>query len=203
MINMGGSTLHTQTVLGVAWLAELDFTGGTVYITSAPQSISINTGTGFHTYVGLGALANVANLNEGPDASAEKITLSLSLVDSAMVALALGSVEGYRGKAVRLFLVLLSTDFTISSNALLRWSGVMDRVSITRKNIDPQSPGAAGGSIDLQCSRAGMARARHYQGLRLTLQQQQTRYPGDTGLQYVRTLIEKPAQWLSKRFQEV
>lgn len=197
MITMG-STRHQQVVAGVAWLAQLDFTSGTIYITTAPQSLT----SGGNAYTGLGSLVSIGSLSESADASAEKITLSLSVANAAMLALGLGNVEGYRGRAVRLYLQLFDEQFTPVDNPVQRWSGVMDKVMISRRPADAASPGSGGGSIDMQCSRAGMARARYYQGLRLTHQQHQSRWAGDTGLQYMRTLIEQPAQWLSKRFQE-
>lgn len=197
MITMG-TTRHAQVVAGVALLAQLDFTAGTQYITTAAQTIT----TGGNTYTGLGSLVSVGNFNEAVDSSAEKITLSLSVANAAMLALALGNVEGYRGRAVRLYLQLYDEQFVAVASPVQRWSGVMDRVQITRKPAGPDNAGSDGGSVELQCSRSGMARARNYQGLRLTHQQQQLRFPGDTGLQYVRTLIEQPTQWLSKRFQQ-
>ena len=197
MITMG-TTRHQQVVAGVAWLAEMDFSGGTVYVTTAPQSIT----TGGHTYTGLGALVGVANLNESADASAEKITLSLSVADTALLALAIGGVETYRGRAVRLYLQLFDEQFVPVASPVQRWSGVMDRVQINRRPAEPGSAGAGSGSIEMQCSRAGMARARNYQGQRLTDVQQRLAYPGDTGLRYVRMLIEKPQPWLTVAFQK-
>ena len=197
MIAMG-TAQHAASVAGVAWLAELDFTSGTIYLTTAPQSLT----TGGHTYTGLGSLVSIGSLNESTDSSAEKITLSLAVANSSMLALALGNVEGYRGRAVRLYLQLFDEQWAPVASPLQRWSGVMDRVQITRQPAGDGSAGTGTGSIDLQCSRSGMARARYYQGLRLTHQQHQTRWPGDTGLQYMRTLIEQPALWLSKAFQQ-
>lgn len=200
MIAMG-STQHSQAVAGVAWLAEMDFLiNGTVAIqrvTTAPRSITVAG----NTFAGLGSFVGVANLSEGTDSSAEKITLSLAVANTAMLALALGNVEGYRGKPVRLYLQMFDATFQPVASPVLRWSGVMDRVNVTRQPAAPGSTGPGTGAIELQCSRAGMARARHYQGLRLTHQQQLLRYPGDTGLRYVRTLIEKPTPWLSVAFQ--
>lgn len=201
MITMG-TTRHNQVVAGVAWLAEMDFwiSGAlaTQRVTTTPQSMTV----GGNTYIGLGALVGVANLNESPDSSAEKITLSLAVANTAMLALALGNVEGYRGRAVRLYLQLFDEAYQPVASPVQRWAGVMDKVNITRKPAMPAASGAGTGSIEMQCSRAGMARARHYQGLRLTHQQQLLRYPGDTGLRYVRTLINKPTPWLSIAFQK-
>ena len=197
MITMG-TTRHQQVVAGVAWLAELDFTGGTVYVTTAPQSLAI----GGHTYLGLGALVGVANVSESANASAEKITLSLSVADSAVLGLALGGVETYRGRAVRLYLQLFDEQFAPTASPVQRWSGVMDRVQINRRAAEPGSVGAGSGSVEMQCSRAGMARVRNYQGQRLSDVQQRTPYPGDTGLRYMLTLINKPQPWLSVAFQK-
>jgi hypothetical protein len=191
------TTQHQQVVAGVAWLAQLDFTTGTLYVTTAPQNLTV----GANTYTGLGSLVSVAQLNESADSGAEKITLSLSVANTAMLALAIGAVETYRGRAVRLYLQLFDEQFKRVGNPVQRWSGSMDRVQINRRPADPGSSGAGGGSIDLQCSRAGMARARNFQGQRLTDVQQRIAYPGDTGLRYVRKLIEEPTPWLTVAFQ--
>ena len=82
-----------------------------------------------------------------------------------------------------------------------RWSGVMNKIGIRREPAGEEGR-AAQANIELLCMRRGMDRARHNQGLRLVDAQQQQRFAGDTGLRYVRTLIEKPSLWLSKRFQE-
>lgn len=197
MLSMGGNTRHQAAVAGVCWLAEMDFASGTVYATTAPLTLV----TGGHTYTGLGLLAGVSDVSESADSAAEKLTLSLSIVNTSMIAAALGSVEDYRGRAVRLYLQLLDEAFQCDGAPRQRWGGVMDRVQITRRPADADNPGPATGSIELQCSRSGMARARNWGGLRLTHQQQQARFAGDTGLRYMRELIDKPTPWLSVAFQ--
>lgn len=198
MIAMGGNTQHTAAVVGAHWLVELDFKVGIQRVTTAPQTLTV---AGL-TFQGVGALGDVAAVTEGADSGAERLVLSLSVADTALLALALGEVDGYRGRAVRLALVLLDAQFQVVGTPVPRWSGQMERVAITRKPAEVEAGGDAGGTIELHCARVGMSRARNYEGLRLTLAQQQQRYPQDTGLRYVRTLVEQPALWLSKRFQE-
>jgi hypothetical protein len=168
----------TASERGVAWLVSLEFTSGTVYFTTAPVEIS----SGGQTYLALGSLVDVANVQESA------AMLAAALVDPAI----------YRGKAANLSLQLFDTGFQPAGAAVLRWRGYMDRMQISRTTGDKVR-----GTIEVQCSRAGMARARRAEGLRLTDAQQQSRYPGDTGLRYVRTLLETPSLWLSKRFQEI
>lgn len=195
MIGMD-SAQHTLVVVGAAWLAELAFASGTLRLSTAPQHITVAG----NTWVGLGVLASVSGVSEGADNRAEQLTLSLSLADPAMLAAAMGGAAEYRGRAARLSLQLFDEAFQPVGTPRLRWAGYMARVQITRRAADGDQP--ATGSIDLLCTRAGMARARNREGLRLTHAQQQHRYPGDTGLRYVRGLIEKPVAWLSKEFQK-
>jgi len=187
----------TAAVRGVAWLADLEFGTGTVYYTTAPLTVVANG----HTYLGLGSLAEVSAIGESEDSNAEKIVLGFALVDPAMLAATLGDVGNYRGRRARLWLQLYDEQFQPAGAPVQRWGGFMDRVATERKPA-PATGGSGTGRLRLECSRAGMARARNVTGLRLTDAQQQQRYPGDVGLSYMQTLIEQPSLWLSKRFQQ-
>lgn len=186
---------NEQSVVGLAWLVELYFGTGTVRYTTAPVPITV----GADTYTGYGALVGVSNVAESEELVADQVRLSMSIVDQALIAASLGNVENYRGKAVKIRLQLLTEHFVPAGTPRLRWSGVMDRVEIKR---DGDGSGAAGGSIEMICTRSGVARMRRAKGLRLTHEQQQRRFPGDTGVRFVRELIGAPQPWLTKRFQQ-
>jgi hypothetical protein len=185
-------------VRGVAWLVQLDFLPSTVYYTTAPQTLVI----GGNTYLGFGSLAEITPVTESENTNAEQVTLGFSVVNQSMLAASLGNVENYRGKAVRLYLQLFDETFQPVGAPVLRWSGLMQPVNVTRKVSDPTGGGSMG-RIELPCARAGMARARNPQGLRLSHAQQIQRYPYDLGLEFVQTLVEQPSLWLSKKFQRV
>lgn len=185
-------------VRGAAWLVVLEFTTGTIRYTTAPQSLVISG----DTYVGLGALATVSAVSESENADAAKLTLGFSIVSTAMLGATLGNVESYRGKSAHLYLQLFDEAFQPAGAAVRRWAGSMDRVGVNRTAAD-KGGGGGSGVLELQCSRYGMARARNAPGLRLNHAQQQMAYAGDLGLEYVATLIEEPALWLSKAFQKV
>lgn len=186
-------------VRGVAWLVDLEFSGGTSYVTTAPLPIVV----GGITYTALGTLAEVGNLGESADATSDRLQLSLSVVNAAMFALAMGDPATYRGRRAKLWLQLLGDTWQPVGAPNLRWQGYMDKLSIERNPATVDNPGDSQGHIRLECSRAGLSRARRAEGLRMTDAQQQVRFPGDTGRRYVRTLIEKPSPWLSKDFQKI
>jgi hypothetical protein len=177
-------------------LIDLQFDSGMLRVTTAPVDIAA---FGL-TYTGLGSVISVSALSESEDANAEQLVISLSVVNQAMLAAVLGNVSNYRGRPVRLRLQLMDENYAPTGDSVLRWSGYMQPVRIARERGDS---GPVGGRIELPCSRAGMSRARNYAGLRHTHAQQQQRYAGDRGLEYMQGLIEAPALWLSKRFQEL
>lgn len=195
-VDSAASASLTAPERGAAWLVDLDFTGGTLRFTN----YGVNVPVGALNYVALGGLVDIGLLGESAEASAERITITLTVTALSQLAAAMGDASTYRGRSARAYLQLFDRNFQPSGSPVLRWRGYMDKVQVTRSA--PKAAGPSLGRIELVCSRAGMARARNAQGLRLTDAQQQSRYPGDTGLRYVRTLVEQPAVWLSKRFQE-
>ncbi len=194
MITIPGTTQHTATIAGTAWLVEMEFADGTQRLTTAPVTVV----EGGRTWTALGTLGAVSPVSESEEVTGDEITLSLSIVDRAMVAFALGNIENYRGRKVTIYLQLLNEQFQPVGTRVQRWSGLMEKVSIKRR-----SDGANGstGTIEMRCSRRSLSRMRNEKGLRLTPEQWALKYPGETGLRYIRTLIEKPTLWLSKDFQ--
>lgn len=189
--------LLASDALGVVFLVELDFAEGTNYWSTFNLPLTI----GGHTYAATGTLASVGDIVESQETDSQTLALTLSVVDQAMLAATLGNVEGYRGRQARIYLQLMDAQFRPVGAPRLRFAGEMEPVKVPRE-AQPEGGGPVGGRIELPISRAGMSRARNSDGLRLTHEQQQVEFPGDRGLEYVRPLIERPAVWLSKRFQQ-
>lgn len=194
-------------VRGVGWLIEMEFKGPDLitpeplYVSTWPQNETIAG----NLYIGVGNLAQVSGFSESENPTQEKVTLSLSVVNASMKALAMGQVERYRNRRVRLYLQMYSETFRPIGSRVLRWNGYMDRVKIPRPKAGTSDRAGepARGRIELECSRSGLARSRNADGWRLTSSQQKTQYPGDLGLDYMHELIENPTLWLSKSFQEI
>lgn len=174
---------------GAAWLIDLAFVSGTLRYTNWPMTVV----SGGNTYTSFGTNADVAPIKHSSSVSNDKLALQFSVANAALLSSAIGGVDNYRNRRATVSLQLFDVTFQPIGAKLEVWVGLMDRVEIKRKD--------QGGTIEMLCSRAGMPRARSKTGMRLTNAQQQFDYPGDLGLEYVATLIEKPTAWLSKRFQ--
>lgn len=186
-------TQVAQPSYAVHWLIEADFTTGIQRVTTAAIDVQDSLG---NNYLGLGQLVSVSDVTENSDVTASKVTVAVPIVNQSLLALTLGNVSTYRGRSIRLYLQLFDANHARVGPRVLRWAGYMNPVQ-----IKPNKDG--GGRIEIPCTKAGMNRFRNFAGLRLTHAQQVSRFPGDLGLQYMADLIEKPALWLSKRFQEI
>lgn len=181
---------------GAHWLIEMDFLTATFRVTTAP----IDVLSGGFTYIGLGQQITVDDVSENADVSAAILNVTLSLTNDVQLAAAIGQIDHYRNRPIRLYVQFFNQDFKPIGTKVLRWSGKMNPVKVKPKR---SGNGTLSGRIELPCTRSGMNVFRNYQGIRLTHQQHIQRYPGDLGLEYMSALLEKPALWLSKRFQEI
>lgn len=189
--------LFAGNAAGVVYLVELRFASGTYRFTSFNVSLEI----GGFTWQATGALGGVGDFKESQETDAQTVPITLNVSDNAVLASALGNVEGYRGRKALVYLQPLDANYRPVGAPRLRFAGEMEPVKITRDR-QPDEGGPVGGSIELPVSRTGLSRARNAEGLRLTNEQQQAEYPGDRGFEYVRGLVERPSVWLSKKFQE-
>lgn len=192
----------SASAVGVSVLMELDFVQGTQYLCSWNDTLVI----GGRSYNPLGANVTISNLGESEDNAVDRISLRLPITNTAMLALAIGLVENYRGRQGRIYLQLLSGNYVPVGSKILRYAGYMEPVRVSREQPSndqgsSDTPGLSG-NIELPLSRAGLVRSRNYDGLRITHQQQKARYPNDNSFEYVKALQDLPAQWLSVAFQK-
>jgi hypothetical protein len=201
MLTLDGTALARAAagVAGIHYLVDLEFSTGTIYFTTHAIAIS----SGGHSYTALGDLVQVSAINESESQGADKVVLSFSIVNTAMLASLIGPATVYRNLRCRIYAQLIDDTYQPAGAAVLRWAGYMDRVTVERTPA-PVEGGDATGKINLECIRAGQARMRNASGLRRThAQQMQRTANADTGLRYTQALIETPSLWLSKRFQTV
>jgi hypothetical protein len=198
MISLGATALAAlnSSARGGQWLVELDFVSGTVYFTTAAVPIVY----GGNTYAAYGSVLSIASVSESEDVSNDKYAISF-WASQAMVAATLASVESYRGRLARLYWQVTDANAIPVDAPTHRFTGRMEPARIVHEPATKDRP--ARSRVEVSLSRSGVNRSRNYQGLRLTSAQQQSLFPGDRGLEYIPTLIEKPTQWLSKRFQEI
>lgn len=181
----------------VCYLVEMDFSTGTQYWSTWTTPLTVDG----HVYTAVGGgIAEVSQIAESENGQPDKMVFAFSIVNSAMLAACIGPATVYRGKAVRMYLQMLTDTGAVAGAKVLRWQGKMADTKIPKSTGRLENFGK--GKIEIHCFRSGMEKLRNYDGLRLTDAQQQDEYAGDLGLQYMADLIQNPVQWLSVAFQQ-
>lgn len=189
--NAGFDAVAASPVATPINLVEMDFATATLYLTTWPVDV-VYSG---QPYQGIGVLGRIGEMRESEDGNTQSLDLELSQVNATLLGAALGSVSNYQGRAVRVKLALADSTGVIQGAPVLRFSGFMDLVKISRQEGQ--------GIVTMSCKTGGYDLRKNPTALRLNDQQHQAERPGELGLAYVADLIGKPQQWLSKRFQQV
>lgn len=139
------------------------------------------------TFVGVGQLGGVSVVEETAELQAQGLTLQLAGIPRDLVALALQ--QTYQGRRATVFEVpFLPTGEPIGSIVLFR--GRMDQMDIALGDT-------ATVRVQLENRLADWDRAR---ASRYTNEEQQRRYPGDKGLEFVPSTTETDLVWPAASF---
>lgn len=150
---------------------------------------------GGFTWEGSGDLVEVEGLDAPAGAVASQTTAALSGVPAELVALVRNASDRVKGRALKVYLQCLDIHPTDGGQAwkaldepALIWSGVMDQM---RYSID----GPTSRRITVSAESIWTGRNRPPYGL-LTSADQKARYPGDKGLDFCPSLVNKTIRWI-------
>lgn len=177
-----------KPVTRTVYFVELDFRDATERICSA----NITLAWGGHEWIGLGSMGAISAVEEAEGVESKSLTFTLNVAQNSILALAVGDVEQYRGRNAKMYFCPLDESFQPVGTPVICWRGIMDTMAIS---VDGEE-----GGVTLKCETSAYGLKRQ-PGLRLNAAQQKSRYPTDTGLDYLTDLIANPQIWLSKKFQ--
>jgi hypothetical protein len=177
--------LASGLTVNLVYLVIFEFDNGA-------QQIAMWTGEGNlvyggKTYFGVGDKVSVDGMTFGENDEAAKITFTISLVDPAMIALALNPaiIEGYPATLYGLFLDanLQPTDAAFA----LKSQMVMHAPSFLAQ-------GPSSRQVSMQCETIWTYRNRA-KNANYSSTDQQARFPGDLGLEFITSLQHKKVAW--------
>lgn len=179
-----------KPVTRVVYFIELAFSGGTTYWNTMTQNVD----WGGHTWYGIGAIADISEVSEANSMESFPLSFSVNIADQSILAIAVGSVEVYRGRSAKMYMCPMAENFTLVNMPVLCWVGTMDTVAV---GVD-----GADGKIVLKCENSAFSLKR-VPNLRINAAQHKA-LPGnsnDLGFDYLIDLMANPQTWLSKKFQ--
>lgn len=162
-----------------AIFVEAAFVSTTVRMWTGIGSVTWNG----HTWTGLGSLLDIAMMEDGATVEARGIAITLSGLDSSLLADCQGDFK--LGLPVTVYLGLFSSASLIA-DPLTSWAGRMDQPTIAASGTDA--------TITINCENRlldmNVAVDRRY-----TNEDQQMDYPGDLAFSFVNAIQEMTIFW--------
>lgn len=146
-----------------------------------------NLTAGGNEWQGAGRLISASGLEQSIDLSAPQATFKLSPVTDELIAFAAASESEVTGRPCSVYVQFLSSELTPLDSPVAVWGGIMDVMSF--------SVGVRDQMISLSAETLFTGRTRATYGY-MTDTDQQARYPGDVGMEFMASLINKTVTWL-------
>ena len=169
-------TAFAQPVVEPLLAIEMIFDSGPVRLWFGVGDITIRG----NVYTGAGMLLNVSTIEETGDIQAGNVTLLLSGVPTEIIAIALA--EPYQGRRCTIYFGTFKPSISVAEV----FTGFMDQMSID------ETPDGCNITLSVENELVDLERARVR---RYTNNDQQSRFPGDLGLEFIEALQDKELHW--------
>jgi len=172
-------TAAADEVVRPVALVRLDFVSGNVLANSSASTITYLAAD----YLGVGDLGSIDTIEEAGSVQPTGIKLTLSGIPPSYLSIALG--DDYQGRDVKIYTGLLDEGHQLIAAPALVFQGRMDYMSIAMAET-------ATIAITAENHLANWNRPRVR---RFNDKDQQDKYPGDLGLEFVEQMVEAEIVW--------
>lgn len=167
-------------VLRPVTLVRLDFGSGIIALHTGIGDLSFNG----DTYLGIGDLGSINQVEENDEITPSGIVLSVTSVPSDYISIAL--TEDYQGRDCHIYMGLLDESHQLIPDPFLVFKGRMDYMEI---NLQKEN-GSISVHVENHLADWNRPRVRRYNH-----RDQQAEYPTDRGFEYVEQMIEQELIW--------
>ena len=166
---------------------ELEFSTGTLRFWNGYGDITMTAGGSSNTFTGLGDLIGISAIGESDQVEAIGASLSLTGIKSSFISTAL--TGNYTNRNASIFLGVFDTSKAVISDVYTLFKGKMDIMKIDE--------GSESATITLNLENRLIALERPV-NRRYTHEDQQERFNGDLGFEFVPDLQDKEVVWGKK-----
>ncbi len=181
------AAIITETLKEVArpfLLVKMSFDSGVSRVNSTNRDLIANVdGDGNQTFGGVGEMGRVSAVAETSDLQPSGYNLELSGIPVTHISDALN--EQYQGRPIKMWMGFFNDSYQIIANPVLIFSGFMNTMHIT-----------LGETATVQLTAENeLIRWERPIGRRYTNEDQQARFSGDDGFEFVNQTVEKELIW--------
>ena len=177
----------TSQVVRPLLAVELEFSTGTLRFWNGYGDLTMTAGGSSNTFTGLGDLMGVSAVSESDQVEAIGASLSLTGIKSSLISSALSA--NYTNRNASIFLGVFDTSKSVIADVYTLFKGKMDIMKIDE--------GSESATITLNLENRLIALDRPL-NRRFTHEDQQERFSGDLGLEFVPDLQDKEIIWGKK-----
>lgn len=183
---MTGRTLTGTTAAALAAsqvravvFVEMDFPSGFLRLNNSAQSIA----WGAYTWLGIGRLGSIDTVGEGMTLEARSLKFTVTGIDPANIAIALG--QQYQGRSCKVWLAPLDEGYAVLPDPVLVFSGRMDTM-----DVELGTTATITVSAESRLADWDRPRVRRYNAA-----DQAITDPTDKGFEFVPQMVEKSLRW--------
>ena len=166
---------------------ELEFSTGTLRFWNGYGDLTMTAGGSSNTFTGLGDLMGISAIAESDQIEAIGASLSLTGIKSSFISTALSG--NYTNRNASIFLGVFDTSKSVIADVYTLFKGKMDIMKID------EGPESATITLNLENRLIALDRPLNR---RFTHEDQQERFSGDLGLEFVPDLQDKEIIWGKK-----
>lgn len=181
-ISTANQSASAAPVIAPVWFVKLEFDFGNVCLHTQLGTISFDG----DDYTGSGDIGGIGQIEEDSELARSPLTLTLRGLPLDIVSIILG--EYYQGRKATLYQGYLDGDMQLVDDPVIIYRGRMDTASTDQGET-------LGVTLSIESRFASWERpnVRRYNNA-----DQQSRYPGDRGLEFVERSAEKQIFWGQK-----
>jgi hypothetical protein len=158
---------------------EMDFPGGFLRMNNSAVDMAWNG----LTWLGVGRIGSIDPVNEGNTLEARGLRFTVTGIDPAYIAIALG--QQYQGRSCKVWFATLNPDYSVIADPALIFKGRMDTM-----DIDLGATATITVAAESRLADWDRPRVRRYNAA-----DQAITDPADKGFDFVPQMVEKNIRW--------
>ena len=167
-------------------LISLAFSGGTLFLTTAPHDIVFSG----DTYTAVGGHLGFDVVQESGDLTAQGVRITLDGVDQTVISPLLA--QNYIGRTAKVYQAHMDSSGALVDDPVLLFEGLINSSFRVTESRDPD----AGGTVVVTTTIVSpLVSFRQQRGIRATLASHQHHFSGDTFFKHISTISARKVFW--------
>ena len=167
-------------------LISLAFSGGTLFLTTAPHDVVFSG----DTYTAVGGHLGFSSVNESGDLTGQGVRLTLDGVDQTIISPLLA--QNYIGRIAKVYQAHMDSAGVLIVDPVLLFEGLLNSSFTVSESRDPD----AGGTVVVTTTVVSpLVSFRQQRGIRATLASHQHHFPGDTFWKHISIISARGVPW--------